>query len=793
LRVYGGVIAGAFVLMTFGGCFGKSGQSCEYWVNTLSKGKKEKQSIIKIGELGCTDGVTQLLERFPETMYRREVLISLKQLGKSDKAIEIVTMALPDKEVGPLAISLGIEWRVDSLKADLSKLIRKQRSASTRLQALEALVDLITPQTLVVGEGENGTLTFEGRPGRSVGNILFVDSASKDHAELLPGINVNGADLFIKGDFAKGVTGNQIADMINGDNEASQLVAITVGGDGSGKHAAMTRGKPLGRIITDETLIKTLTWVVGQEPTLQGVDTNQYGADRLAEVDWKKVSEEVGTAAAQNLVKALFMKDAKNNSAQINARFALRTIGSLAVDPILTAFQGVNKELNEFAEIRGLAKWRYTQGHELVEMLWDVGDKRASPELMKAIGIPLDPPPPDVARLPEDQRTEWKMANQNRLTTTALTVGALPNDDAVKYAEELLLRKNPPPDATQFVQAGLGLALMGTDKSRAALWKLYREGGDVKEIRGKIAALKAEIEKMSKGEAKTAKMQAHDALIDDVNRIESTRANYVTNLAVGLGPKESGAFKAELMSLEKGPIKESANQPLPTAYFNVVADCGNKLPCYVKRLESARDTLNDIPKTIMEAQKTLGTEKTRVSEKAKPITEKIRAQNKLTKEKLTAILAVKDKIEKEKLPDKEKNELIAQFNTGLDEYNAMREATEKIYLERNVVLAELDPFKVAFSKSQEALHELEKVALVMGTIDGADAHLGLLAEVFHKASAPAFTQYRQWALISLEHLANKSHLDVLEELLLKEKGDDGRKTTFWTLRLDSLIQRVKRS
>ena len=65
--------------------------------------------------------------------------------------------------------------------------------------------------------------------------------------------------------------------------------------------------------------------------------------------------------------------------------------------------------------------------------------------------------------------------------------------------------------------------------------------------------------------------------------------------------------------------------------------------------------------------------------------------------------------------------------------------------------------------------------------------------VGHKASAPAFTQYRQWALISLEHLANKSHLDVLEELLLKEKGDDGRKTTFWTLRLDSLIQRVKRS
>ncbi len=797
-RVYGIALAAA-ALMFWGGCMGSSDQSCDYWVSQLAKGKKEKQSIERVGELKCGEAIDELNKRFPDTLYRREMLATIDKLGKSDKAVEMLRWALPDKEVGPLAIQLGIKWNVESLKEDLSKLIRKQRSASTRLQALEALVDLMSPKSVVIGEGENGAVTVHGKAGRRVGKVQLVDLKDEAHSELLPGVNVVGDDLFVKTDFEGGTPAKEVVRLLSEHNDAVELVTAEASGDGSGNIKAMARGVGLQRVVSDPTLIDTLLWVVGQEPTLQGVDTNQWAADRLAEVKWKDVEPEKATEVAQNLVKALFMKDAKGNSAQINARFALRTIGSPAVEPILTAFQGVNKELNEFAEIRGLPRWRYTQGHELVEMLWDVGDKRASPALMKAIGIPLDPPPPDVARLPEEQRTEWKQANSNRLTTTALTVGALPNDDAVKYAVELLKRKNPPPDASQFVQAGLGLALMGTDASRAALWKLFEEGGELEALRAEIKAMREKCEGMAKGEAKTTCQQEHDAKIDEKNTIEATRANFITNLAVGLSHGEIGKFEKQVMGIEKGAIKDSANQPLPRAYFQVVKDCGSKYACYTGKLEELKGKLNDIPKAIQEAQKTLQTETRRIKEKVKPITAKIKEENKKIREKQKAIMEVRKKIEeidKKKKPTKaeleERNKMVDVFNTGLDEFNAMREAVGKVYEERNKALEELDPFKAAVDKELEKIHRIEKVALVFGTRpEGAD-HLDTLIDLFEEAKLPQFTQFRQWAMISMEHLAAKQHLPKLEALVASERGEDGTKTTFWTLRLDSLINRVKR-
>ncbi|MFT7622738.1 MAG: hypothetical protein ACI9WU_001913 [Myxococcota bacterium] len=798
-RYYGLSLALAGTLMVFGGCNADGDQSCDYWVSQLDKGKKEKQSIEKVGELKCEAAIDSLHKRFPDTLYRREMLATLDKLGKSEKAVEMLTWALPDKEVGPLAIQLGIKWQVESLKADLSKLIRKQRSASTRLQALEALVDLMSPKSLIVGEGENGTLTFHGKAGRRVGVIQLIDIADEKHKELPDGVSVNGEDILIKVDFAKGATVGDIAGMITIHNDASELVKAEPSGDGSGKLQAMRRGKPLGRVVADPTLIDTLSWVVGQEPTLQGVDTNQWAADRLREVEWKTIDDAKATEVAQNLVKALFMRDAKGNSAQINARFALRVIGPPAVEPILTAFQGINKELNEFAEIRGLPRWKYTQGHELVEMLWDVGDKRASPALMKAMGIPLNPPPPDVARLPEDQRTEWKTANSNRLTTTALTVGSLPNDDAVKYAVELLKRKNPPPEVTQFVQAGLGLALMGTDASRAAMWQLFEEGGDLEALRTEIKALRESCEKMPKGEKQTACMRDHDTKIDTRTGLETTRANFITNLAVGLSTNEVSKFEKQVAALEKGPIAEAGKQPLPRAYFQVVKDCGKKFDCYSSKLTALSGKLDEIPKAIEKAQKTVITEKARVAEKAKPITVRIKAANKGIKAKLKLIMDTKKQIEAvdaKKKPEKAeleaRNKHVEAFNTGLDEYNAMREAIDKIYLERNEVLKELAPFNDAVRKEMEKIHQIEKVALVIGNNPEGAAHLKTLLGLFAEAKHPAFTQFRQWSMISIEHLADKQHVEDLEDLLAIEKGEDGNRTTFWTLRLDSIVQRVKR-
>ena len=800
----------------FGGCFGSGEGSCEYWLSTLEKGKKEKDAVEKVAELNCQGAIPILHERYPESLYRREILIALKRLNEGketidEKSIEVVRWALPDKEVGPLAIQMAIEWRVSSIKEDISALIRKQRHASTRRQAVEALVELISPPNLTIGEGDSA-ITYTGRPGRSTTYVYvqYIPLENEEYKELLPGVHIiEASTIGIKADYAKGVTATEVAALIAAHEEAPYIVKLEVGGDGTGKVLAMEKPKLLTRIISDTTLIGTLTWVCGQEPTLQGVDTNQYAADRLREVNWKETDETLALAAAQNLVKALFMRDAKGNSAQINARFALRTIGSPAVDPILKAFQGVNEDLNEFAQIRGLPKWRYTQGPELVEMLWDVGDSRATPALMEAIGIPLDPPPPDVARLAEADRAEWKMTNSNRLTTTALTVGALPNDDAIRYAIALLGRKNPPPDATQFIQAGLGLALMGTPKSREALWQLFGEGGDLNAKREELAVLRKRIEGMSgDNPEKRELMAAHDTLYDDIQRMESTRANYITNLAVGLGPKEVGDFKTQILDIGKGPIFESASQPLPKGYYAAVAQCGAKIACYAKMIEDQAGKLSELPLAAMKAQTELGDAKTAIREELKPVGERIRAQEGLIKAKYEAMMAVKatideiDGLEKaaREARNDERNTKVDEFNTGLEEYEALRAALAEIHKERNAIIEKLDPFKEAFAKQMEAIHAMEKAALMLGGLEGGAQYVPMLTKVFHEGGQKcddkgscqtAYTQFRQWTLITLEHNSNKSHLDVLRELLRLELGPD-EKDTFWTLRLQSLIERVER-
>jgi len=660
-------------------------QDCSYWANQLKKKKRVKKAIENLGEQKCKEEGKVLQEQFADSLYRRETLTAAKRIGKTDDTVAIVSSALPDKEVGPLAIRMAIEWKITGLEDALKRLVRARRNAATRKQGLEALVEL------------------------------------------------------------------------------SKL----------------------------EEIVDTLVWAVGQEPTLQGVETNAFAADQLAKVDWPKQKKELADVAASNLVRALFMRDVQGNSAQINARMALRTIGSPSMEPLLGAFRGTDKAFNEFAEIRGLPKWRYTQGHELVEMLWDVGDRRASPALMEAIGIALDPPPPDIARLPEDQRDEWKQANSNRLATTALTVGALANDDSVKYAVALLGRNNPPPEASQFVNAGLALALMGTTASRAALWKLFDKGdAEIPKLEAKIKALKAKaLAEKNKTKANALKKE-HDGLIDQKTIVRDRKANFVTNLAVGMSPGEADKFKAKVLSAKTGPLAESAKQALPNAYYNVLKKCGGNGSCYVKNIKSRLGQLDAVPKAITDAQKALTDPRKKAKKDAKPWTVKIKALTKTFTAKQKELLAFKKKVEKIKKKSPKFNKAVKQFNKMYNEYDAINKKFNPLYAERAKIYKALEPLKKALSDSQFPLYELEKSVLVLGSHPEGKKNLETIAAAFHESKPPYFQQFRQWALISMEHIADKSNIKVMEDLLKKESTGS---PSYWTLRLESLIQRVNRS
>jgi hypothetical protein len=302
--------------------------------------------------------------------------------------------------------------------------------------------------------------------------------------------------------------------------------------------------------------------------------------------------------------------------------------------------------------------------------------------------------------------------------------------------------------------------------------------------------------KSAHGKQKKAWMKEHDGLIDDVSVIHDRRANFVTNLAVGLAPNEAARFKSDVLEAEKGALKQSANQPLPRAYYSVVRDCGQSISCYIKLLKQFEGKLDSIPKAIGAVRDELRAASKVAKAEAKPFNDKIRAKNKAVEVVTKSVLNLKDEIEKsqkkKKKDGKKVREQIKQFNAQLDERTALITARNAVYDERDAIYKKLTPIKEKLQNQQLNLYKLEKAVLILGSLPGGRKALPMLATMFYEAKPPYYQQFRQWALITMEHLAGGDDAKVLEELLKKE-SNDGAKIDYWTLRLQSLLQRIKRS
>ena len=127
----------------------------------------------------------------------------------------------------------------------------------------------------------------------------------------------------------------------------------------------------------------------------------------------------------------------------------------------------------------------------------------------------------------------------------------------------------------------------------------------------------------------------------------------------------------------------------------------------------------------------------------------------------------------------------------MDELKVLQTDRDKLYAERNKVVGSLDPIQEELTKAMMPLYELEKAVLVLGSMKGGEKHLELITTLFAETNPAYYAQFKQWALITLEHVATKDSVKVIQALLDKET-DNGARQTFWSLRLDSLLQRIKR-
>lgn len=526
-----------------------------------------------------------------------------------------------------------------------------------------------------------------------------------------------------------------------------------------------------------------------------GLETHAAAIEALARVEWAGRPAGERAAAVEALVVALFLEDSQRRNVRQAARYALWAIGPEAAPAVVRVFQKGSAVL----EAAGVPGWRIRQGPALVEVLWDLGARAASPAIVSEIGTPLDPPPADVARLPEDQRGDWKTTNSNRLLVSMLAVGALPHDEAVRPAVEVLSREAPPPDPRVFATASSALGLMGTDASRAALWALFREGGPLAELESRRATLKSEVEALPRGSAeRTAKMREHDELYDRGTSLASTRANLVSSLALGLGPDGVAPFAAEVLSAPKGPLQVAARRPLPRACYAIVQQCGGDVACFAGRLREATRSVDALIAAVDAATQRLTDEKRRLRDAVKPIGERIRLQEAAIREKLEATMAVKRRIEEiDKLPraeqaalQAERNGVVERFNTGVDEYNAMRDALDVLHRERTALLAGVDAFERAVLDTLVAIHRIEKAALMIGQLSGGAAHVAAVTGLFEAARAPRYYQLRHFLLVSLERVATARHAGDVEALLSAVRRQDDDEDSFWTMRLHALLTRL---
>ena len=547
--------------------------------------------------------------------------------------------------------------------------------------------------------------------------------------------------------------------------------------------------------------VPVLLDLVETDAALGGMEPIAAAVKALGAVDWAKQDQAMVDRAARALVKALFHKGPQGEHVQRDARLTLMMIGPAAAGVVVKAMRGTDSELTDWAAQRSIPGWRFTHGEELATVLWDLRAPDAARTVMAAASTSLDPPPPDVARMarPRDCSTAasnprclWQAGNQNRLLVSGLVAGSIPSDAAVAPAATLLGRTAPPPSASQFVSVTTGLALMNTDAARAALWKAFGPASELEALATRIAALEARLDKTpGYEESKRLKVEGR-SLVAKRNELLSRKSNFATALAVSLTAAEAARFKREVLSAEKARVKT----PFTEAYHEVVAQCGGQAGCYTAALSTEAGRLEASLATIKKAERALEDTGKRVKQEVKDsgLAARIKAKKKEIldgRKQLRETMAVYQKLSaamKEKRADRE------QVNAQGEKYNALLDGGRKLGKELDALYAAVDAIfakkevaKKALDDAQKAIHRLEKLVLVAGTLpDAAATSVPVLLGLLTKAKDRRHIQLVQWAVVSLYRLAKPEHAGAIAQHLAAV----GPRATWDSQRLTALLARL---
>jgi HEAT repeat protein len=229
--------------------------------------------------------------------------------------------------------------------------------------------------------------------------------------------------------------------------------------------------KALLAIEGPEKLEALLIQLCQEDPDLQGIAVNRLAADKLGELGSK--------AAVPALLRAAFMRTQTGDKAIGPARRALARIDADAVVPQLVAIlDNQDQAFAEWGRNQGLAVWEWTASPEIVQLLMDQLDSRATARLVaNLIKQPIDPesPAPGVTPVTAEK---WMLAQKNRLVLIWLAISHLGGDDKATVLDPLvglLMDRHATSFEHQRMRAATILANLGSNAAIEALYAAYEK------------------------------------------------------------------------------------------------------------------------------------------------------------------------------------------------------------------------------------------------------------------------------------------------------------------------------
>ncbi|HOI11174.1 MAG TPA: hypothetical protein PK313_11920, partial [Myxococcota bacterium] len=132
----------AFGLALGTGCKKGTPTTCNGWTKLLRSPVKGRQAIKEIGDLRCSESIPALLDLFPNSQYKDDILQAVRTINAPDKSVELLKIALVDPESAAQAAVVAEDFAIADLRQPLLDVLKTGVAPKARLNALLALAKI---------------------------------------------------------------------------------------------------------------------------------------------------------------------------------------------------------------------------------------------------------------------------------------------------------------------------------------------------------------------------------------------------------------------------------------------------------------------------------------------------------------------------------------------------------------------------------------------------------------------------------------------------------------------------